>query len=149
MFGKGALKFVSSQERLYVMIHGDDTLDKNSFVVSGTRENGEEKNYTPKALARHLDKEGLSKAIQDIRLAVCNGGRPDEVGDSFASVFKAWMAHRGYRNLTVYGYTGNVRSDRVQTDDGRWVKYSRVAHIDVNGDQVDDFYRLSSQRSAF
>lgn len=149
LFGKGALKFVTSSERLYVMIHGDDTLSENSFTVSGTREDGEDKSYTPKTLARHLDKEGLTKSIQDIRLAVCNGGRPDDVGDSFASIFKAWMAHRGYRNLTVYGYTGNVRSNRVQLDDGRWVKYARVAHIDANGQQVDTFYKLSGNRTAF
>lgn len=149
LFGKGALRFVPSNERLFVMIHGDDTLDANSFEVQGTRDNGEDKIYIPKTLARHLEKEGLSKAIQDIRLAVCNGGRPDDVGDSFASIFKAWMVYRGYQNVTVYGYIGNVRSDRVQLDDGRWVKYSRVAHIDGTGAQVDEFYRLRDQRVAF
>ncbi len=150
MFGKGALKFVPSDERLYVMIHGDDTLAANSFTVSGTREDGEEKVYQPKNLARHLDKEGLTKAITDIRLAVCNGGRPDDVGDSFASIFKGWMAYRGFRNVTVYGYTGNVRAGRMELHDGTWIKYSRIAHIDPNtAQQVDRFFRLSKVRTAF
>jgi hypothetical protein len=149
LFGKGALKFVPSNEKLYVMIHGDDTLAPNSFEVSGTRDNGEEKAYDPSHLARHLEKEELTKAITDIHLAICNGGRPDDVGDSFASIFKAWMIHRGYQNLTVYGYTGNVRAGRLELHDGQWIKYSRISHIDPNGIQVDKFYRLSKVRTAF
>ena len=149
LIGKGALKMVPSTERLYVMIHGDDTLSANSFSVEGTRDDGEVKAYMPDELARHLDKEGLTKAATDIRLAVCNGGRADDVGDSFASIFKGWMAQRGYRNLTVYGYVGNVRAGRMQLHDGEWIKYSRISHIDPNGKQIDKFYRLSKQRVAF
>ncbi len=149
LLGKGALRMHPSNERLYVMIHGDDTLSDNSFSVSATRNNGEDKSYTPQTLARHLHKEGLSTALTDLRLAVCNGGRADDVGDSFASIFKAWMVHFGYQNLTVYGYVGNVRSDRAQLDDGSWVKYARIAHIDTSGNQVDEFYRLKDTRVAF
>ena len=56
------------------------------------------KEYDPK-IARHLEKEGLSKAHQDLRLAACNGGRADAVGYSLGRSWETVAGQRGYNDL--------------------------------------------------
>lgn len=141
LFGGGMLKMVPSTEKLYVMIHGDGNDGDNTFRVAGQRSNGKWREYSPENLARHLEKEGLSKAHQDLRLAACNGGRPDSVGDSFASILKLWMAHLGYHNLTVYAYHGEILNIRGEFSDGSFHKLTSMTG--------DAYFRLSSQREAF
>ena len=110
--------------------------------MSGQRANGQWRSYTPENLAHHLEKEGLSKAHQDLRLAACNGGRADSVGDSFASVLKLWMVHLGYYNLTVYAYQGEILNIRAKFSDNQFHKVTDLGSGGV-------YHRLSGQRVAF
>ena len=139
LFGGGMLKMVPSQEKLYVMIHGDGNDDPNSFAVAGQRADGDWKSYDPKFLARHLEKEGLSKNHRDLRLAACNGGRIDGSGHSFASALKLWLSHQGYHNLNVYAYKGEILNIRGQFDDGNFHKLTQL-------DNSGLYYRLKDQR---
>jgi hypothetical protein len=143
MFGAGMLKMVPSTEKLYVMIHGDGNNGANSFEVSGQRANGKWRGYTPENLAHHLEKEGLSKAHQDLRLAACNGGRADSAGDSFASILKLWMTHLGFYNMTVYAYQGEILNIRAKFSDN---SFHKVTDLGGGGGVV---HRLSGQRVAF
>jgi hypothetical protein len=142
MIGRGRLALVPSTEKLYVMIHGDGNDQANTYAVAGQRADGDWKSYDPQHLARHLEKEGLSKAHRDLRLAACNGGRVDAVGYSFASVLKAWLSHRGYQNLTVYAYNGEILNIRMQFSDGSWHKIT-----DLGGSAGE--VRLASARVAY
>jgi hypothetical protein len=141
LIGSGALKLVPSTERLYVMIHGDGNDDENSFKVAGQRSNGNWKEYTPQELARHIEKEGLSKSHADLRLTCCNGGRLDANSQSYATVLKAWLVHLGYHNITVYGYYWEILNVRMQFADGNWRK---ITDIGKNGVEVNR--RLKDQR---
>jgi hypothetical protein len=65
------------------------------------------------------------------------------VGDSFASILKLWLEYQGYRNLTVYGYNGEILNVRMQFSDGSWHK---ITDIGIGGEA---YRRLASERVAF
>ncbi len=101
----GCLRELSATDRLYVSGHG------NIAVVAGTRADGSEKWYGPKAMAELLRREGLTFGFRDLRIYTCNSG----VGDrSFALQLKEELAKMGYRYIQVAGYAGDVTSNYQQ-----------------------------------
>ncbi|MBS0339984.1 MAG: hypothetical protein JSS56_05625 [Proteobacteria bacterium] len=126
-FGGGKLGGVASTDRLYVLSHGVALSSGGGAVMIGNDRGGElkyvglslqvvggtPKNYLVDELSRAIEREGLTKSFVDLRLYCCcvgvsvqnPGGRPLQ---PYAQRLKASLVGRGYNNVIVTGYLGDV-----------------------------------------
>ncbi len=126
IFG-GHLSDVGGGDKLYVLAHGRMLpgehgaliigVKRGAFVLGGslqgyTVQGGHWKSYTPPVLARHFEKEGLTKGIVDLRLFCCGAELATQQNgvavQPFAQRLKAAMVARGYNAVTVTGYLGDL-----------------------------------------
>jgi hypothetical protein len=124
--GFGALRNVGAATKVYILTHG---IKSGAGVMPaswvGARRGGHQqyhrgvprwvggqlKQFTPDQLARHVDREGLSHAIQDLRLFSCGAGVDvDNNTRSFGHRFREALRARGYANVRLTAYTGNLQS---------------------------------------
>ena len=95
---RNQLGMIQPDDKLYVMAHG------NRDAISANIDGG--KSYDPATLARKLEERGLPKNCKDVRIFACNSADGD--ADSFADRLKAQMQQRGYSEVQVCGYHGEV-----------------------------------------
>jgi hypothetical protein len=131
--GMGALKNVTANDHLYVLMHGTGYGGTSNVGVRRGAEktwesgkvkwiNGNLKKYSVEELARVLDTEGLTKQFVHLHLTTCGSGftaaetstaQPEDKTipwspDPLAKQLKAAMVARGFNAVTVTGYKGNV-----------------------------------------
>lgn len=108
----GALRNVPAGRKLYILAHGQIRVNTRGAVsVGATRDGGGgRKSYSPDQLAAHLEAEGLTKQIRDVRLFNCQAGVERENGPAFGELFFDAMQARGYAQVEVSAYLGNLVS---------------------------------------
>jgi hypothetical protein len=111
----GLLTGIQTDAELLVLIHGaaDGSVVGGHYVTRMDRNNRETKRkvYVPDELATHLEKEGLPKNHQELRLVSCFGGvgvNGDAMG-SFAERFHAAMQGIGYDSIRLTAHLGEVK----------------------------------------
>jgi hypothetical protein len=118
------LSGVGANDKLYILAHGLSAsgglnqpavqigMDRGSEKKSLWPEiwaGGVWKGYTPKALAAHLEAEGLTKQIVDVRVFACGTGVAQLAAlPSFAQQLKNELVQRGYLQVLVTGYLGET-----------------------------------------
>jgi hypothetical protein len=130
LFVGGALSSVSAGDKLYILAHGIRSIGDGAVVVGATRgnyvegrsltgfvvEGGDSKQYGPKHLASHLEEEGLTKAIVDLRLFCCGSGLAATHNNTavapYAARLKAALVGLGYASIMVTGYLGDLDAAR-------------------------------------
>lgn len=115
--GKGCLRGVGGNDKLYLLLHGTGT--PGSRVVGANRNHGiagaakRYKHYTPVEIAELLEAEGLTKSFGDLVLLCCGagleGGDDPAYAKSFGERVYDAMLVAGYPNITVTAYQGNVK----------------------------------------
>lgn len=142
--GLGLLRRVGAGDKLYVLQHGVMYQGSNQAVMIGATRGGTvktglqgpyvvggtDKRYTPDALAEHLEKEGLTKAIADLRIFACGSGVSEQQNGaqmpSYAQALKGALTQRGYAQVIVTGYLGNL----IAKHDGRLPPGTKFADPD-------------------
>lgn len=119
--GLKVLRHVDPADKLYVLIHG---AHREGYMgaekVSATRVGGAKKRYDPVELATHMQAEGLTTQLVDLRLFACSAGLvptpgrkttpvPSAAPQAFADLFKQAMLARGYQNIQVTGYLEDLK----------------------------------------
>lgn len=116
---------VGATDKLYILAHGasrtsgfnqpavqigmDIGAVKKENALSPTWEGGVWKGFEAHKLAEHLEAEGLTRNILDVRVFACGTGiSSDTVPVAYAKLLREALRRRGYRNVTVSGYNGDV-----------------------------------------
>jgi len=148
--GRGVLRGLTAQDKLYVLIHGSEHGSSRVGAARGatksagpieTWEGGTLKTYTPDQLAAVVEKEGLLKSFVDLRLFVCGSALiPLAQTKSFAERFALSMGALGYNHLQVTGYLGSVKSSYTY-------RYSKGKFTDEKhkGVQVNNSFERPSE----
>jgi hypothetical protein len=186
--GYGVLKLVQPDDKLYVMAHGirriHDGIDIGVQTIGAFRggtlrvvndertwEGGIKKAYSPEELAELLEKEGLTKHFQDLRIFACNSARSLDPhrqdlrvvpcnsaltidplhnfdGSSFAQRLGLAMKQRGYFSIKVTGYLGNVKSSHAQRH--VWGAPGKLTPRRHKGTEIDGvLYRASAHKVVY
>ena len=126
-FGGGELADVDAGDKIYLLSHGLSTATSGGALAIGNKRGGQLQNgfvggiqvvggdmkmYRVDELARAIDKEGLTKNFRDLRVFCCNAGRDaSHQGNAvqpFAQRLKSALVVRGYHNIIVTGYLGDL-----------------------------------------
>jgi hypothetical protein len=132
----GKLDQVQDNDKLYVLAHGYQSKEahgalvigaqRGDYVASGRSLTGYAvqaapgvgpKLYRAVTFAKHLEDEGLSKGFIDLRLFCCGSGLDGKQNGvnyaPYASRLKAAMVARGYTQIMVAGYLGDLGADHM------------------------------------
>jgi hypothetical protein len=91
---------IGTSDVLYIHTHGYIPNKAGEQAVSVTQSRRAER-YTAKAFAEFLIKNNLNREHRTLKIAAC-------YTDTFAKELQEALSQRGYRNITVYGYRGEV-----------------------------------------
>lgn len=105
--GKKALKNVGRFQQLYIVAHGSSGAAAIYDDSGGA--------LSVHDLAQQLRDDGLTTAIQKVKLFCCEGGLGGI--SSTAKQFKDAMIAKGFNNVTTYGYT-LLLAQGALTEDG-------------------------------
>jgi hypothetical protein len=127
---KPSLYEVPIKAPLYVLIHGRfstanqvgaEVTERSFFGGTSTRL----KYLSAAELAGIIERDGLRKAHEDLRLLVCWGAYGRQNGNKFEQPFAAQLGsalkHRGYNRMRVMGFKGSVcmvASDKIIIETG-------------------------------
>ena len=159
----GSLIAPNAHNKLYVMAHG---------ATAGSRRIGgeDDSTFTAAELAADLEGEGLTKNFVDLRCWVCGSGLgpivPDPQSQSsfqiepFAQTLADELYDRGYTNIQVTGYFGEVYSayydsnrtfgDGLDAGDSDVVQGShRSVKLGINGPEHHKLVRASDAKQVF
>ena len=169
------LSRVSSNDKLYILSHaGSVTRGLNQpavqigMDVGATEkskwppvwEGGVWKGFTPEKLAAHLEAEGLTKSIADVRLFACGTGIPHSTKiPAFAKRLKTELLKRGYKQVMVSGYLGESTANynfrkyvpntgSTQNASPNMLEYTADQHKGVKDDS-GDLVPASTRRVTF
>jgi hypothetical protein len=142
--GRGVLRNLSAQDKLFVLCHGKARGSNQIGVARGAKleikagvgewEGGRMKAYDPTQLALVTQKEGLLKSFVDLRLFICGSAvTPAGQGQSFAQRYAVAMGILEYAHLRVTGYLGSVRSDYAQRNLGTGLTPETHKGVEING----------------
>lgn len=110
-FFGGCLSSLSPADTLNLICHGAT----GGSTKTGADRNGVLKAYTPEQLAEVIMKEGLPKTFINLKLLICGGAldrNPSSRGKpAFAKGCFDALKARGYGNILVTGYCGDVSTD--------------------------------------
>lgn len=129
----GKLSSVADDDKVYVLAHGIRNVGDGAVVIGARRgdwvqsgqsltgytvQGGAMKMYYPGEFAEHLEKEGLSKGFVDLRLFCCGSGLVAESQkygdlDPYAQRLRGAMVQRGYNNVAVTGYLGDLSHEHI------------------------------------
>jgi hypothetical protein len=137
------LRDIKPGDKLYIMLHGPSQADG---FLGASRKNGM-KRYTPEQLARVLQREGLAKNITDIRLYACGSAIVGQE-PAMAERLKQALVQRGYQNIAVYGYLGDVGASYAPRVDDN-LKISSTAHKGAHDLELANYVRASHRRVRF
>ena len=109
--GGGCLRALSPADTVNLICHGAT----GGSTLTGADRAGVLKAYTPAELAEVLEKEGLPKTFVNLKLLICGGAldtNPSAKGKpAFAKGCFDALKARGYGNIQVTGYCGDVSTD--------------------------------------
>lgn len=107
----GCLRALSPADTLNLICHGAT----GGSTKTGADRGGVLKTYTPERLAEVIEKEGLPKTFINLKLLICGGAldrNPSAKGKpAFAKGCFDALKARGYGNIQVTGYCGDVSTD--------------------------------------
>ena len=109
--GFGALRNVGANEKIYVLTHGIHRVNEAGARRVGARRvpGGPLRMYRPAELAEHLQAEGLTHQIRDLRLFSCGAGLAVDEGPAFGAQLFDALRGLGYGVVVVSAYLGNLR----------------------------------------
>ena len=131
---------LTPNDTLYINAHGAPGDDK----VSQTYNDGRECEYSARALALLLQREGLPQNFIRIKMYSCGSAVGGNGRPPFAAQLKQELLRLGYVHVQVYGYAGLTSTDYwVASPDGG-LTFDQGTHRVGSLLQVDRFYRRAS-----
>ena len=120
----GALADLRQGDTVYVVMHGAPEMN----YVSANYANGRQAKYSARALALHMQREGLPQAILRIKMWSCGSGLGAQ---PFALSLKHELFRLGYVHLTLYGYAAESVSNKFGLA------------VDENGQLLQNFHKAA------
>lgn len=157
--GFGVLRNVTSADKVYILAHGSSQGPKDIGAERDVRlqnVNGEEKmvgnykGYTPEQLANVIDSEGLPKDFIDLRVFACGSAKipPDALIFSFAHALALLLRNRGFNQIRVTGYPGNVWTSYTNRQiAGKAGMYTEKPHKGITIDA--EIYRAKAHKVVY
>ena len=148
---QGALGDLRGGDKLYVLMEGNETIEEVRAIYN----NGRECDYSPRALALHLQREGLPRVQLTLKMYSCGSGLSHQepngpILQPYAHRLKLELRRLGYTSLSVIGYAGTLLSAQYyqSTRVGERPYGHRVAHWNDAAGRVRTS-RASARRVTF